>query len=109
MVGAIDENNVVIEAAAKPGTLYHNYEGTFSIVLAICNAKYNFTLVDVRQYGSNNNSGVLGNLKISSTFENSTLNSLLSLAMNKSTYFVLSSGKCNIGFCVRIQEGFYNY
>ena len=75
MVGAIDGKHVVIEAPAKSGTLYHNYKGTFSIVLlAVCDAKYNFTLVDVGQYGSNNDSGVLAQSKISSAFENNTLN-----------------------------------
>ena len=51
--------------------MYHNYKGTFSIVLlAICDVKYHFTLVDVDQYGSNNGSGVLTGLKISGAFEN---------------------------------------
>ena len=75
VVGTIDGKDLVIEAPAKSGPLYHNYKGTFSIVLlTVCDAKYNLTLVDVGQYGSNNDSGVLAQLKISSTFENNTLN-----------------------------------
>ena len=35
---------------------------------------YNFTLVDVGQYGSNNDSRVLAQSKISRAFENNTLN-----------------------------------
>ena len=75
VVGAIDGKYVMTEAPAKSGTLYHNHKGTFSIVLlAVCDAKYNFTLVDVGQYGSNNDSGVLAQSKISTTFENNALN-----------------------------------
>ena len=58
VVGAKEEKHVVIEAPAKSGTLYHNFKETFSIVLlALCDAKYNFILVDVDQYGSNNDGG----------------------------------------------------
>ena len=93
MVGPIDRKHVVIEAPAKPGTLCHYYKGTFSIVLlAVCNAKYNFTLVDVGQFGSDNDCGVLAQSKISRAFENNTL-SLPSLARNKPKYSVLSSGR----------------
>ena len=66
---------MVIEAPAKSGTFYHNYKGTFSaVVLATCDVKYNFTLVDVRQYDSNNDSGVLAQSKRSSVFKNNTPN-----------------------------------
>ena len=51
---------MLIKAHVKSGNLYHNYKGTFSIVLlAICDVKYHLTLVDVDQYGPNNGSGVL--------------------------------------------------
>ena len=96
MVGAIDGKHVVIEAPAKSGTLHHNYKGTFSIVLlAVYNAKYNFTLVDVSQYGSNNDNGVLAKSKISSALENNTLNLSESkvFSRNKSRYSILSSGR----------------
>ena len=75
VVGAIDGKHVMIEAPDKSSTLYHNYKGTFSFVfLTVCHVKYNFTLADVGQYGSNNDSGVLEQSKISSAFENNTLN-----------------------------------
>ena len=71
---AIDGKHVVIEAPAKSGTLFHNYKGTFSIVrLAVCDAKYNFTVIGVGQYVSNNDSGVLAESEIGSAFENNTL------------------------------------
>ena len=40
MVRAMDGKHMVTKAPATSGTLYHNYKGTFSIVLlAICDAK----------------------------------------------------------------------
>ena len=62
VVGAKDRKHVVNEATAKSSFLYLDCNEIFSIfLLAMCNAKYNFTLIDVSQYGSNNDSGVLRN------------------------------------------------
>ena len=59
----------------KTGTLYHNYKGFFSLVLlAICDARYCFTLFDVVQYGSNNNCSVLKNLGTGNRFRNGQMN-----------------------------------
>ncbi|XP_066925582.1 putative nuclease HARBI1 [Clytia hemisphaerica] len=75
VLGAIDGKHVMIEAPPNSGSLHHNFKGFFSIVLmAICDAKYNFTFVDVGQYGSNNDSGILLYSKILDTFENNTQN-----------------------------------
>ena len=98
----------MIEAPVKSGTLYHNYKGTFSIVLlAVCNVKYNFTLVDVGQYGSNNDSRIFAQLYC---FENNTWNlpegEVLPGTNLDIPYFLV--GDEIFGFCVRIQEDLYN-
>ena len=70
VIGAIDGKHIQIEAPANTGTLYHNYKGFFSIVLlAICDSRYCFTLVDIGQYGSNNDAGVLNKSDIGKKFE----------------------------------------
>lgn len=74
-IGAIDGKHIRIECPKLSGSLYHNYKGFFSIVLlAICDAKYCFTLFDLGQYGSNNDSGVLAKSKMNSLFEENALN-----------------------------------
>ena len=41
------------------GCLYYNYKGFFGILLmAICDARYVFSFIDIGDYGSNNDSGV---------------------------------------------------
>ena len=43
-----------------PDMLFHNYKGFFSVALIpVYDANYGFTLIDISQYGSYNNSGVL--------------------------------------------------
>eukprot|EP00794_Sanderia_malayensis_P001157 gene1157-525_t len=56
--------------STKSGNEDYNYKGFYSIVfLAICDARYNFTAIDVGQFGSNNDSGVLLNSEIGQQFE----------------------------------------
>ena len=40
------------------------------VLLAVCDARYCFTLFDVGEYGSNNDSGILGNSKLGRRFGN---------------------------------------
>ena len=75
-IGAIDGKHIAIDCPHNTGSLYHNYKGFFSIVLlAVCDARYCFTLVDVGQYGSSNDSGVLNESSIGNIFKSGQISS----------------------------------
>ena len=72
VIGALDGKHIAMDCPKNSGTQDYNYKGFFSLnLLAICDARYNFTMVDVGQYGSNNDSGVLLNSEMGQNFEDS--------------------------------------
>ena len=74
VVGAIDGKHVAIECPKKSGTLYHNNKGFFSMVLlAVYDAKYNFSIIDIGQYGSLNDSAAFLNSELGKGFISSTV------------------------------------
>ena len=74
-LGAIDGKHVIIQAPPNSSSLYFNYKKRFSIVLmAVCDAKYRFTLVDIGDTGRQSDCSVYANSHLGYAIENDLLN-----------------------------------
>ncbi|XP_001951483.2 putative nuclease HARBI1 [Acyrthosiphon pisum] len=73
-IGALDGKHIRVIKPIKSGSLFYNYKHYYSIVLmAICDANYCFTFVDVGAYGKFSDSSVFKNGKFFEKLENETL------------------------------------
>ena len=58
-VGAVDGKHVTVVCPPYSSSLFHNYKGSFSIVLmAVVDADLKFVIVDIGDFGSNSDGGV---------------------------------------------------
>ena len=68
--GAIDGKYVRMECPKNAVSAFYNYKGYHSLVLlAVCDAKYCFTLVDTGAYGGDNDANILANSKFGEAFD----------------------------------------
>lgn len=74
-IGAIDRKHMEIQAPTHSGSTYYNYKGTHSIVLiALADANYMFTIVDIGAEGRRSDGGILQESKLGYYLENNRLN-----------------------------------
>ena len=85
-----------MQAPDNSGSLFFNYKKTFSIVLlAISNAQYQFTMVDIGEAGRQSDGGVFSNSNIGFSIMNDLLNLLAAeLLPNSSINFPYVWGRC---------------
>ena len=73
-MSAIDGKHVVMFAPVRSGSTYFNYKRTHSIVLmAVCDAKCRFLLVDIGDTGRQSDGSVYTNSYLGYAIENNTL------------------------------------
>ena len=68
-LGALDGKHFAIECPGFSGSEYYNYKGFFSIVLmAICDAQYCFTIVDIGNFGRDNDAQIFNSSEMGKAF-----------------------------------------
>ncbi|KAF4529379.1 hypothetical protein B566_EDAN017620 [Ephemera danica] len=73
-LGVVDGKHIRMKGPEHSNSLYYNYKGYFSVVLmAICDANYNFTLVEVGHVGSVCDSTIFRQCEFGQRIMNKTL------------------------------------
>ena len=68
-----DGKHIAIECPIGGGSAFYNYKTFFSVVLmAMCDARYTFTMVDIVGYGRDNDAAIFSESAFGQAFENGT-------------------------------------
>ena len=68
-LGCLDGKHIAMQCPKDGGSLYYNYKGFHSIVLmAMCDANYCFTLVDIGNYGGVNDASIFNSSEMGQAF-----------------------------------------
>jgi hypothetical protein len=74
-IGAIDGKHINIQCPINAGSTFFNYKGSHSVVLlALVDADYKFTAIDIGSYGRNSDDGVFSASEMGERFHNTTFN-----------------------------------
>lgn len=74
-IGALDGKHIRMIQPEHSGSLYYNYKHFFSLVLmALCDANYCFTWIDIGAYGKNSDSGIFKESTLYTKLTEKTLN-----------------------------------
>ena len=74
-LGCIDGKHVIIQAPGSTGSVFFNYKKSFSVVLlAVCDARYRFLLVDIGKEGRNSDSGIYAASQLGLQIDTNLLN-----------------------------------
>ncbi|KAE9529254.1 hypothetical protein AGLY_011930 [Aphis glycines] len=98
-VGALDGKRIVHQAFARSGSVNFNHKVSHStILMALCDANYNFTCVNIGMSGGCNDGGVFKTSKIGKKMLNNTLHFPKASAISKNNI--------NIPYYIVVDEAF---
>lgn len=70
-VRALDGKHIAIECPANSGSNCYNYKKFYSLVfMALCDSRYCFTIVDIGNYGRDNDAHIFNNSILGGAFIN---------------------------------------